>query len=137
MSTTSKGNRIEHELEVWLQEQGYLVHRAVRKAVWIGKGRVISKPVDIFGLFDLVAKHPKFPDYTFYFQISTEWKSGADRAALELFPQGKFDRVFMVRRQDRQSREYKYFHGGRMCWEDFPEVIFNRSHVWGSCGGET
>lgn len=117
----AKGNRIEKEFCVKLTEMGYIFDRAERSLRSIPAHMppqfcghckkmatfTISKKHDTWGLFDVMAKHPGWADYTFYFQIATQWKSGADRRAIEAFPRGEKDVVCMVRKQDRQPFEIK------------------------------
>jgi len=55
MTTRSKGNALERKAQLQLEAQGYLVERARPQIVWIGPGRPITKRVDLFGCFDLLA----------------------------------------------------------------------------------
>lgn len=50
-----KGQNWVNELKEILEERGYVVWKPALKAVFIGKGRVISSSQDIFECFDLVA----------------------------------------------------------------------------------
>lgn len=97
MNKSAKGSRIEREFETRLKKQGYVTHRAIRSKF---------NRNDIWGCFDVMAKHPKNKDKTWYFQLSTRWKYGKDRIEIESFPRGIWDMVFMVRKKDFQDFEY-------------------------------
>lgn len=111
MNTCAKGNRIEREFDQWVKSLGYITNRAIRSQF---------NRNDIWGCFDVMAKHPKAPDKTLYFQISTQWKYGKARIEIESFPRGLFDMVFMVRRKDRGSFEFRHLtDDGWIPQEDF------------------
>jgi len=111
MNARAKGARIEREFEKNLQAAGYVTQKAVCSKF---------NRNDIFGCFDVMAKHKKSPDKTFYFQISTQWKGPVARAEIERFPRGIYDMVFLVRKKDRKDFEYRHLtDDGWIDVEDF------------------
>lgn len=54
-SKTKKGDQAEYQAKAELEKDGWIVHRAGRKARYIGKGKLITEGHDIFGA-DLVAR---------------------------------------------------------------------------------
>lgn len=96
MNTCAKGGRIEREFDKWLKSLGHITNRAIRSRF---------NRNDIWGCFDIMAKHPDYPDKTLYFQISTQWKYGEARKEIEAFPRGIYDMVFMVKKPDRKPFE--------------------------------
>jgi hypothetical protein len=116
-----KGDRIEKDFMSRLENMGFVCDRAERsiriipvfsqapcvtchrRPTW-----TITKKHDTFGCFDIIAKHRKFKDYTYYFQIAANrWKYGDDRKNMEDFPAGNYDYVYMVRKMDRKPYELK------------------------------
>lgn len=111
MNKAEKGRRIERKFEVKLKNLGYVTQRAVRSRF---------NRNDIWGCFDVMAKHPSAPDKTLYFQISTNWKFGVSRIEIERFPRGIYDMVYMVRLQKGKDFEYKHLtDDGWIKQEDF------------------
>lgn len=69
----------------------------------------ISAKHDTFGMFDIIAKHHEFADYTFYFQVKMgEWASGQKRIDLENFPRGQYDVICMVRKMPRLQFQIRW-----------------------------
>ena len=62
MSARSKGSQLEKLAQAILEDQGYMVERALPKIVWIfkdGRRQPISTSHDFFGGLDLIALHPE------------------------------------------------------------------------------
>lgn len=102
MNTCAKGNRIERELDKILIQSGYITNRAIRSRF---------NRNDIWGCFDIMAKHPKHPSAYRYYQVSTQWKYGASRREIEAFPCGVNDYVYMVRKKNRGKFEFMQLVG--------------------------
>lgn len=104
MNRAAKGNRIERDFNFLLTQAGFVTNRAIRSRF---------NRNDIWGCFDVQAKHPDSRNFTLYFQISTRWKSGKALKEIEAFIHGDFDLLFMVRKKDRKDFEVKqYFANG-------------------------
>lgn len=97
MNSAAKGTRLEREFEEMLKKEKFLTHRAKRTHFQAN---------DIFNLFDVMAKHPDFPVYTFYFQISTDWRLQKRKPILS-FPSGAYDYLFLVKRADRKPWQFR------------------------------
>lgn len=116
-----KGHRVENAFCEILEKNGFVFDKALpnqralpnfkappcpkcfRRPTW-----TISKKHDHFGTFDVMAKHPEFPDYTLWVQIaSNAWKSGKDRIAMEKFVSGTYDAILSVRKRDRMPFEVR------------------------------
>jgi hypothetical protein len=69
MSRKSKGNQFERWAMKYLEEQGYVVHRAQSQAVNVGTFHV-SRSNDIFHCIDLVAKRAN--ERTRWIQVTSE-----------------------------------------------------------------
>lgn len=115
MNKSKKGTRIEKLLDDKLKALGFVTHRA-RKNVIMTKGRVFAQRNDIWGCFDVMAKHPLDRDLTFYFQCSTDWKRGEARKELESFPAGLLDGLFMVRKENRKDFEFRKYEPEENEW---------------------
>lgn len=105
MNGAAKGTRLEREFENKLKAAGHVTHRAIKSKF---------NRNDIWGCFDVMSKHPKAPDKTWYFQVSTRWKFGKDRIEIESFPKGIYDEVYMVRRKD--NKDFEYMHLTSVGW---------------------
>ena len=124
----AKGNRIEREFFLKLQENGFVVWKSGRRVIWI-KNKFSSRltPItmnnDIHSLFDLHAKHPTWPDFNFWFQIAANaWKSGEDRKAIEDWPSGDYDFVCMVRKMDMQPFQIRVLDCVEKNWAEFDSL---------------
>lgn len=113
MNTVAKGTRLEREFGEVLKGNGYVIHRTTRSQFHAN---------DIWGCFDIMAKHPDKADFTLYFQISTQWKSGKALKEIEAFPAGMYDKVYLVRKKDRQPFELKIHKGGGI-WRETHEAL--------------
>lgn len=117
MSAVSKGVKVEKAFCEGIKRRGFVVDKAERSLRDLPIHRPpqfcgqchkmiafrISAKHDTFGMFDVIAKHKEFADYTFYFQIKkNRWTSGKDRIAIEDFPRGNYDVICMVRKMDRK-----------------------------------
>lgn len=60
-----------------------------------------------------MAKHPTSRNPTYYFQVSTQWKSGKARLEIEAFPGGVQDYIYLVRKKDRCDFEFRLFIYGQ------------------------
>ena len=101
MNKAQKGKRLERELELMFQENGFITHKATSNRF---------NRNDLWGCFDLMAKK-RGCDYTFYVQCSTQWKYGKARKEIEAFPANPLDVVLMARRIDRSGFEFmRYFN---------------------------
>lgn len=103
MSSVSKGSRLELEMTKLLRSEGFDAHKTTRTRFSAN---------DFWGCFDIMAKHVADPDYTFYFQVSTRWKSGKDLDEIESFLKGAYDVVVLVRRADYSPFQYKIYSNG-------------------------
>lgn len=102
MNRAAKGSRIERELDKILIKNGYITNRAIRSRF---------NRNDIWGCFDIMAKHPKHASVYRYYQISTQWKYGSSRREIEAFPAGINDYVYMVRKKNRGQFEFMQLVG--------------------------
>ena len=59
VSDRQRGNQRELRAKKELEAMGFLVERARGQIVWIGPGRPITKAVDLFHAFDLIAVNPE------------------------------------------------------------------------------
>ena len=141
MSKLKKGYRIEKEFCNLLQlRYGFVTDRAERSMRFIPVSKppkfcptckkMISFPItkkhDTFGCFDIIAKHPDYRDYTFYFQVmSNQWKGPAERKLMQDFPAGDNDLVVQVRKRDRMPWEYRLLINGE--WVNYEEqMLFSK-----------
>ena len=77
-SSAERGRVLEKRATKQLTGVGYEVHRARRAALFLGKGRVISQPNDIFGCFDLIAVHRRHLNVRLI-QVTTQTNLGHRR----------------------------------------------------------
>ena len=59
VSDRQRGSQRELRAKKELEAMGFLVERARGQIVWIGPGRPITKAMDLFGCFDLIAVSPE------------------------------------------------------------------------------
>ena len=117
MNSRAKGRRIENEFMKLLTDHGFIVNPPV-------PSRKFNKQVDHWGgRFDVEAISLRYPEPTFFFQISTRWKCGNDRTHIEKFPASPSRRVYMVRRKDNSGFELKEYMG-LPGWEDVAVASF-------------
>ena len=135
-----KGYEAERNVCKKLQERGFIFDRAERSMRVIPQFNkppcptchryltfTITKKHDTFERFDIVAKYPPGPDFTYYFQVTVNyWKYGKDRIKIEEFPAGELDVVCMVRKMDRYPFEIKIWDSREKKWrEDSFENFLN------------
>ncbi|MBT9175682.1 MAG: hypothetical protein DDT22_01366 [candidate division WS2 bacterium] len=84
VNTKKKGKQFEYWCKKWLEKQGYQVHLAGKRALYIG-GKTILAGADFFGC-DIVALHPEekvlFVQATYHSDI----KKKLDKLAKYKFP---------------------------------------------------
>lgn len=84
MSRKSKGNQFEKWAKAYLEEQGYVVHRAQSQGVNVGT-HFVSRSNDIFHCIDLIAK--KHGERTRWIQVtSVNVGIGVKAAKMEQVP---------------------------------------------------
>jgi hypothetical protein len=83
MSNASKGKAYEREVKEIMMSEGYIVHQASPRVVWI-HGKPISLSHDLFGAFDLCGKKPGAK--TLWVQVSTWEMVSAKRKQVASFP---------------------------------------------------
>src|SRR3990167_9026715 len=76
VSDRQRGTQRELRAKEELEAMGFLVERARGQIVWIGRGRPITKAVDLFGAFDLIAVNP---DEVHAIQVTGDDAGGASR----------------------------------------------------------
>jgi len=126
MNKTAKGNKLQLELKKYLTARGFWIDgkfrpRFPRKPV----NNNYSLSVDLFGRYDIMAKHPRLPWLMFWFQVSSVLKFGNERTKLiEGVPlSASMDRIFMVRRRDRHDLEFFKYSFGSKEWIKTKELI--------------
>lgn len=120
MNRSAKGSRIERELDLILQKSGFETCRTIRSRF---------NRNDLWGRYDIMAKYVHYPDFTFYFQSSTNWKYGEARRELETFAMGQYDIIIMSRKRDRQDFEFLVYSGG--LWKPMQkDFLLNKFPAW-------
>ena len=139
---SQKGSRVEREFCDRLKDMGFVFDRAERSTRQVPAPPyqpchtchrmptfTMSKKHDTFGMFDILAKHKDFKQFTFYFQIAcNKWKGPADRQAMEEFPAGPNDIIAMVRKDDYQPFKIKLLTPGAVSktgpWVEYTMYAF-------------
>lgn len=86
MSASSKGSEIERRAKALLESQGYVVHRTIRTPIvkW-GTTKILgSHNNDVFGVYDLVARHTRTGSCRFI-QVTDSHNFGARQKKVERF----------------------------------------------------
>ena len=87
MSSEARGSSYEREAREIMESWGYVVEKAIKKAVWIkrkGRPTPISIAHDFFGAFDLIGKKLGMP--TLWVQVSTWDEMSHKRKQVAGFP---------------------------------------------------
>lgn len=120
INRSSKGVRIQNELKKLLLSKGFIVDAKTRPQ-FPKKPRLndYSQSCDLFGCWDIVARHSSNPDKTFWFQVSVNWKHGKALNELNCFMRSRNDILVMARKLPRREFEFKIY------FEDCAEWIIS------------
>lgn len=111
MSTRAKGNMLERRVEHYRQREGYETHRAQQAAFFVGPGKVRSRRVDLWGIFDVAGIPMRCPPspphenlfpscFAFVFDqvtVSNGAKAAERRRKIERFFASDFRRELLAR----------------------------------------
>lgn len=109
ISRKSRGNQLEKWAKAWLEQEGYIVHRAEPQGVKLPNGFFVSRSNDIHHAFDLLTL--KMNERPRYIQITTDTVGiGTKRKKIDILPlDSKYISVEVWQYTGGRSPEGQYF----------------------------